>query len=1349
MLKYKKIQTIFFEGDLVEQLIELESLAAKKDISNDDEFYLTALDQAINNKDNKNIAITGGYGAGKTTLIESFFNINSKKFKAEEMMRVSIATFEPTKGGEGGNSNKEQNLLEQQIVQQIFYQINPDKIPNSRFTKISDLSFWYVLRLIIFLFLTVFLTYFTIDKGWLSQLYTYLTSYYNSFIGVMGAALPALILLILNGTTLYILILLIRKLGISKFGFASTKIEFDSERDSRVFNYYLDEIIYLFKKSRYKYIVFEDLDRFQSVKIFERLRGLNTILNSTSQLKNKDIKFIYALKDDVFVHSDNKDSIHNRTKFFDFIIPTVKIMHSSNAESELSKRLKPLIAYDMGKVGKDKLNKELIEDISLYINDMRTLINICNEFEIFRFRLTKSSITYNHLLSFIVYKNLYPEDYSNLLENRGIVYNIFNRKEGIIKNIQEEISLLRNFESHGLGRIITHKDELGMLFIRKRNLISKQIRFTNKHESITINGSSQRDTNILFGFLKKHDQDDGKVVVSKDPNNITEFSNINEFMTIEGINFLKLYNDFDNDHLKAEESIEDQIESLDKKINNVQSKSISRLINEDNIELSLDLRKNELLYFLIKNDWLNESYEDYLTVFREGKITIKDSEFLKKVKAGTNDVHLYYNLNNPYEVANKIRYEDLSSVSAINLDLIIVLLEKGSKSNNEKLSKIIEVLFSNLSVLYDDYIGLLKGLETTLVNKFFGKVIEQGFNIWECIGKDDNLSKEQKDSYAILILSFLNQDLLEEMDNSHFQEYLSNEIDVKELPDNDILYVNIEKLQVKLNSLVGMKVSVVKEISSISAYEINLTNLSVIFGVDVILKETIDKDENIKNYCMSNLENFINYVLLQQPVYQESEEIFLDFLNILYDNEVNETLISSLINKWDGVVSNLRNVNLTSIINNLYEVNKFSLDWPNISYCKEVLENNDLEFEIINLLSHKKQWKELINNTTNEIQKEFIENDKYNRTVVNILNANRREINLEYENFINKLIEPIYLEDYKELSQYTINLLIEQKLLAWNISVFYNLESESLKKKYASGTIPGIDEDDLQELIAEEELYWSYDLFQYMIGLDDFDPDLLHNYISYNIFDINKKELTLIHKEGHLSFNEKTLESLLQDLSMFDKFIHMMLLLRSSHVDQTINFVKAHIIPWDKKLFDSIREDDIETATKYLLDHPNEIYNVKIDQELFERLVELSEDDYLIIDLIEKNIDKLSITSKIAHRALEISEDEKEYVFNKLSQTSLVLVISALSLDGSAKMIRYYIEFKYLGTVEVYTFLEKCPSPYNRIKPNGKHLKIESNHSNVVTLLSYLKSIKVVSSYKPKDDSYNVINKQKVFNTRL
>ena len=97
------------------------------------------------------------------------------------------------------------------------------------------------------------------------------------------------------------------------------EIEIFEESDDSYFDKYLNEVLYLFENVDADVIVFEDMDRFNAKKIFERLREVNTLANIQLQKENKKIlRFFYLLRDDFFISKD-------RTKFFDYFVPVVNI----------------------------------------------------------------------------------------------------------------------------------------------------------------------------------------------------------------------------------------------------------------------------------------------------------------------------------------------------------------------------------------------------------------------------------------------------------------------------------------------------------------------------------------------------------------------------------------------------------------------------------------------------------------------------------------------------------------------------------------------------------------------------------------------------------------------------------------------------------------------------------------------------------------------------------------------------------------------------------------------------------------------------------------------------------------
>lgn len=193
-------------------------------------------------------------------------------------------------------------------------------------------------------------------------------------------------------------------------------------------------MLYLFENVDADVIVFEDMDRFNANKIFERLREVNTLVNIQLQKENKKdkriLRFFYLLRDDIFVSKD-------RTKFFDYIIPIVPVVDSSNSYDQFISHFKKGGFFE-------KFDESFLQGLSLYIDDMRLLKNIYNEFVIYFNRLNITELDCNKMLAIIAYKNLFPRDFADLQLNQGFVCTLFNNKEQFIaeeiKRLSEKIS---------------------------------------------------------------------------------------------------------------------------------------------------------------------------------------------------------------------------------------------------------------------------------------------------------------------------------------------------------------------------------------------------------------------------------------------------------------------------------------------------------------------------------------------------------------------------------------------------------------------------------------------------------------------------------------------------------------------------------------------------------------------------------------------------------------------------------------------------------------------------------------------------------------------------------------------
>ena len=86
------------------------------------------------NSEVTNVAITGNYGAGKSSVVESFeFQCTDKKF-----LHISLGQYDETISNEkNGLNNRQINTIEGKIINQLLHQINPNQIRKSIFKTLD------------------------------------------------------------------------------------------------------------------------------------------------------------------------------------------------------------------------------------------------------------------------------------------------------------------------------------------------------------------------------------------------------------------------------------------------------------------------------------------------------------------------------------------------------------------------------------------------------------------------------------------------------------------------------------------------------------------------------------------------------------------------------------------------------------------------------------------------------------------------------------------------------------------------------------------------------------------------------------------------------------------------------------------------------------------------------------------------------------------------------------------------------------------------------------------------------------------------------------------------------------
>jgi len=183
-----------------------------------------------------------------------------------------------TTNGENQSNNKKEdkeldNRVERQIINQISSQIKSTDIPLSKYKFKEDIpinDLWKnVVGTMLFSISIILLIY-------LKPIFKYLKELFGDLWAIIAIAIIFTILFILPVVYYLFNFYKENKVKFSKISFRGAEAQFtELNNDETVLERDMKEIVYLLSSSETKIVVFEDLDRYDSVDIFVKLKELN------------------------------------------------------------------------------------------------------------------------------------------------------------------------------------------------------------------------------------------------------------------------------------------------------------------------------------------------------------------------------------------------------------------------------------------------------------------------------------------------------------------------------------------------------------------------------------------------------------------------------------------------------------------------------------------------------------------------------------------------------------------------------------------------------------------------------------------------------------------------------------------------------------------------------------------------------------------------------------------------------------------------------------------------------------------------------------------------------------------
>lgn len=909
---------------------------------------------AIDHKDVRNIAVTGPYGSGKSSILKTLmedFNEN------RQYLSISLATLKsgfkdkednkenseqkpantPGPAADASKENEELNRkIEYSIVQQLIYRESTDDLPNSRIKKIVHTKpielFWKPLACIGFilalwkLFSPTCLIIDTLIKEIPERSEIFIDAF----------------CLVYVLTFLYCCIRgLIKSYSNSKLNKLNLKDgEIEIKENSSIFNKHLDEIIYFFQATKYNVVIIEDLDRYETTDIFLKLRELNLILNNAHSTVGRKITFIYAIRDDMFKDTD-------RTKFFDYISTVIPVINYSNSKEKLTEALRTK-GYSVG-IGCDFEVLE-IEEIAFFIDDMRLLKNIVNEFHQYWEKLGKNGnnnqLNPAKLLAMITYKNFFPEEFVKLHRRKGRVYDCISKKKDFInfvsENLNESIKALNKERDALVKTIHVNQNELRSIYAEKvrKKLADYSIAYLDdKRESIDTllndlasfnkiwaNGYIECESPSYYRHKTRVDLDTHQIENTINP----QHSYLERLAALE--------NGFE--HIRMSEF------NIEAERFHIRSLSIRELCHRFNINDCTEYSNCHLKpieAFFITNGYIGEDYYDYISYFYDDLISPSDHDFILASKINK-PVKYDYHLDKPQEVVKEMGLPLFRSLSVINFDLVNYLV--SDEENAEKLNVLIETI--KRSPAKEDFLEEYYN-NTANPFDFFVKLYNEHKDwFWNhCISR----SNSGNSSLMVAYFRVCDKDTMTPDEtqwlNDHFDlvETLHSQMGISDFNGliKDCRFVKINNKRADL----------LDYIISNKLYQINTDNLVVIanhLGHAPISADELTltrilglSNREVSDYILENLGNCI--AQLPGKTKNESSESLLLILN---DESIDENQKCKYLSQQENDINDLSDIKTIEMTNLAIELDLVAGAWSNANKYYNAYEWNGSLIAYIN-----------------------------------------------------------------------------------------------------------------------------------------------------------------------------------------------------------------------------------------------------------------------------------------------------------------------------------------------------------------------------------------------------------------
>jgi hypothetical protein len=859
--------------------------------------YVDHLLRELDNPNIHNIALSGPYGVGKSSILQGL-----KKYKPNAAF-ISLSTLgfdavnvsNRSQSSDPDSSADQASLIQKEIVKQLLYRANPRKLPASRFKRIYRTPFKNLLGMSVTTAAAITLV--SLALGLPDKLP--LVSGQPWFDLLLKLAFIWLIFAIFSlvaGQRLQ------GRIHLEKVTAGPTTVSLSASTET-YFDKYLDEMIYFFEVTKLRLVVFEDIDRFDNPEIFEQLRELNTLLNNVEQLKrNKHedpIVFIYAVKDSIFDARQNPKTTSdtdggrrdlatieveraNRTKFFDLIIPVVPFVTHQSARDLLKQELKDV---------QPAVSPTLINLVAKHVPDLRLVRSACNEYQMYADQLLRDNgleLEPDKLFAMMLYKAVHMCDFEQIRLGKSNLDDVYQTSIWVsqqnIARLNREYDRLEkemNAESEAKSR----GEKLTELI---RRIVATQNNQTNSFQ-IKVDDdifAQQKIESVGFWDTIAGLGDDAELTVSSSDSSYPFGSNFNPIYLTKSLlaKFLGCDLVYDSPRATSAERLERELDRISSERERFRRATMSSLMKHGTVMPSEVSHKEDSSFLdyvegslgsklatdLLQYDYIDRNFVLYTAIYQDTSLSASAMSFkIQHIDAGRMNTTYHLDDSDLKDLVPSLSPDELAQAGGYNVFILACLL-RGSEAKDKHLISMIDALVrddDDERQLLQDFFSseVTTGVDTKQGNRLVAllapKLPSMFTRIIELEGVSDDRQRHLMD------VAFRSMADPTDYDTTGLKEFIETSYDkLESLNPTSSVHLDIgmvaelfQKAEVQIARLSALREDLREELIGNQSYKINRANLETATQGNEISLDWLKKNRQVcYEYVMAYLNEYLN-----------------------------------------------------------------------------------------------------------------------------------------------------------------------------------------------------------------------------------------------------------------------------------------------------------------------------------------------------------------------------------------------------------------------------------------------------------------------------------------------------------